>query len=187
MSRKLSRKFFTWPEKIGIVLVVVAVLFVLLGRMDWDGLLIPISMLLIIFGNPPKFDKFIDTDADPFVPIGLKVVSHQKNGLIEYSDAMISPVTVSTMDISAEGDIFDGFENNRLINANVLDWLIGHPNFIPDILINKKLLFLGTIYTDKNGIFYARFLEYRGYAWYQNLCRLEKGDNNYNDYYVAIL
>jgi len=93
--------------------------------MDWDGLLIPISMLLVIFSNHlirKNSDNFIDIDTDPFVPIGLKVVSHQKNGLIEYSDTMISPVTVSTRDIRAKGDILVGFKNNRLINANVLDF-----------------------------------------------------------------
>ena len=190
MNRKLSLKIFTWPQIFGIVLVIVALLFVLFGKMDWEGLLIPIAMLLAIFGNSPtskKFDNFIDTDANPFVPVGLEVVSHQKNGIIEYYKAMVSPVSTLTKDISAKGVIFDGFENDRLINANVLDWFIGHPNFIPDVLVDKKLLFLGTIYTDKNGIFYARFLEYRGYTWYQNLCRLGKGDNNYNDYHVAIL
>ena len=76
----------------------------------------------------------IDCDATPFVPDGLKVEEHTPGGRFEWNP---DEIKLYLSDKQRSGSI-DGNKLHKelagkpVLNANVLDYLLAHPNLIPD-------------------------------------------------------
>jgi len=114
----------------------------------------------------------IDCDAQPFIPSGWELVEHQKNGNIKFDP--------SKVDFYISKKQKNGFEGNKLrvelkdkkvLNANVLDYLLAHPEIIPEEWKKDKdgntryLFFWGTIYRLAIGRLYVRCLYWGDGEW----------------------
>ena len=115
-------------------------------------------------------DHVIDCDANPFTPDGWKVEEHQKGGQFKMD---VSRVELWLADGQKKGYI----EGNKLrkeiakktpFNANVLDYLLAHPELIPEEWKGKYVFFWGTIYRDSDGNLYVRYLYWHDDRWYWN-------------------
>lgn len=109
-----------------------------------------------------KLDDLIDFNANPFTPDGLSVVEHtRRNYLWKWN-----PQKIKLHLSEGQGDescIFGynlktELEVENLLNANVLDWLLAHPELIPEEYQKYSILFWGTIYKDFSGRPCVRFL-----------------------------
>ncbi|PIZ99774.1 MAG: hypothetical protein COX77_00545 [Candidatus Komeilibacteria bacterium CG_4_10_14_0_2_um_filter_37_10] len=52
-----------------------------------------------------------------------------------------------------------------VLNANVLDWLLDHPELIPEEWKRKYIFFWGTIYRGSDDNLYVRYLIWDGAMW----------------------
>lgn len=52
-----------------------------------------------------------------------------------------------------------------MLNANVLEYLLAHPDLIPEEWKGKAVFFWGTIYRDSDGGLYVRYLYWSGVRW----------------------
>lgn len=109
----------------------------------------------------------IDCDANPFVPDDWKVKKHLKGGQLRWNP---DEVSLYLCDEQRGGTI----EGNKLrkklkgkpvLNACVLDYLLKHPDLIPDEWKGKAVFFWGTIYRDSGGDLYVRYLYWHGGKW----------------------
>jgi hypothetical protein len=103
----------------------------------------------------------IDCDADPFLPEGWKVESHKKNGKLEWDSEKIQ------LYLSAgqkDGKSIEGNELQKelaskpVLNANVLAYLLAHPELIPEEWKGRVIFFWGTIYRFSDGSMCVRCL-----------------------------
>lgn len=120
------------------------------------------------------FKKTVDTNAPPWIPQGLFVAYHQttgprNTGLLEWN-----PLRVVLW--VAEGQKGDkGISGYQLyqeitqkvtsLNANVLDYLLEHPQLIPEEWKDKDVFFWGTIYRNIRGNQFVRCLHWGGRRW----------------------
>lgn len=118
----------------------------------------------------------INLDADPFVPSGMKVEQHVTGG--GQFEWHLSKITFSLFTNHENGlsdvvntavQIRKGFEGKPVLNANVLDYLVHHPNLIPDDWKGKAVFFWGTIYRGAAKNQCVRYLRWSGgRGWYWN-------------------
>ncbi len=124
----------------------------------------------VIYGRAEinYLEHLIDCDANPFVPSGWTVEEHKKGGQFKFSLENIPPLYLSNK--QEKGSI----EGNKLrkevaelpvLNVNVLDYLLAHPELIPEDWKNKYVFFWGTIYRDSDGSLCVRCLDWHGSAW----------------------
>jgi len=110
----------------------------------------------------------IDCDADPFLPQGWKVESHKKMGQFEW-DA--TKVALYLDEGQQGGKCIEGnklrkkLEAKNVHNANVLDYLLAHPELIPEEWKGKAVFFWGTVYRNSAGGLYVRYLYWDGKRW----------------------
>ena len=115
-------------------------------------------------------DLIVDLDADPFVPEGWSVPdgNHIKGGKFRFDPA---EVALHLDDEQKNGMIVVGtalrpkLQNLPVFNANLLDWLLTHPQFIPEEWKSKSVFFWGTIYRYSDGCLYVRSLRWYGGGW----------------------
>ncbi len=110
----------------------------------------------------------IDCDAEPFIPTGLKLEEHQKGGTIKFDVSNVvlylaRQQQIANIDCWAlRGEL----RGKKVLNANVLDFLLKHPEFIPEHWKSKKILFWGTIYRgcykETRNELYVRYLSWSG-------------------------
>ncbi len=111
----------------------------------------------------------IDCCADPFLPEGWKVEEHQKGVPIKWTESL---VTLYIADDQKDGKWMKGdvlrevLKSQRVLNANVLDFLLKHPELIPEEWKTQRVYFWGTIYRDSDGDLYVRFLCWYGDGWF---------------------
>lgn len=128
----------------------------------------------------------IDCDAPPFVPEGWEVVEHQSGGQFVCN---LDGIELYLADEQRQGSI-DGHELRRKLegrlslNANVLDYLLKHPELIPDKWRGKYIFFWGTIYRDSDGNLYVRCLDWDHEEWSWRFGWL---DGPWDDDYPALL
>jgi hypothetical protein len=99
-------------------------------------------------------ERLIDCDAAPSVPDDWSVVEHRKGGLWRWNPARVSlyyaKKTITTPDerqIIRGHDFREELMNNQLVmNANLLDYLLAYPALIPEEWKGKIIFFFGTIY-----------------------------------------
>ena len=125
----------------------------------------------------------IDTDADPFLPDGWKVEKHQKAGQLEWNPARVK-LYLSKHQKGGKyiggHDLRKELENQPVMNANVLDYLLAHPDLIPESWKGKVVFFWGTIYRGADDDLYVRFLGWLGSRWDWNYRWLDVGWDDSN-------
>lgn len=114
-------------------------------------------------------EHLIDCDADPFVPSGWRVEEHRKGGQIKFDLAKIELYLSKNQQ---NGKVINGnklrkeLEDKPVLNANALDYLLKHPELIPEEWKGKYIFFWGTIYRYSDGDLIIRYLDWSGDRWY---------------------
>ncbi len=111
----------------------------------------------------------IDCDADPFVPEGWKVEGHQKGGIVKWTESLIGLYLDKGQQNGkciGGNDLRQALKDQKVLNANVLDFLLKHPELIPEEWKGKAIFFWGTIYRNSDGRLYVRYLCWSGSRWY---------------------
>ncbi len=125
----------------------------------------------------PDAHLIIDLDADPRLVNGATVEEHQRDGLWKFD---IKQIKFFLSDTQREGGALDGkklrkeLEDKRVMNANVLDFLLANPHLIPekwkhDSANTLRIFFWGTIYRSARNSYgsslFVRYLEWNGFIW----------------------
>jgi hypothetical protein len=101
-----------------------------------------------------KDQYIIDCNAEPYLPPGFKGVDfHRKHGQLLWSPDKVELLCSQEQqgDDKIEGkDLWDKLQDEPLLNANVLDYLLKNPYLIPDSWKGKRVYFWGTVYRDHN-------------------------------------
>jgi hypothetical protein len=116
----------------------------------------------------------IDCDAGPFIPEGCKVEEHQKGGILKWTESLIGLYLDSGQENGkciGGDDLRKVLKNQKVLNANVLDFLLKHPELIPEEWKGKAVFFWGTIYRDSDGYLCVRYLYWYGDRWGWLYCR----------------
>ncbi|MCX6795301.1 MAG: hypothetical protein NT165_01020 [Candidatus Falkowbacteria bacterium] len=112
-------------------------------------------------------EHLIDCDSAPFVPEGFTLVSHKKGGMWKWNPSV--PFYLSKKQkkggYSVGTDLQKELEGQPVLNANVLDYLLAHPELIPESWKGKAIFFWGTIYRDSSGSLCVRYLRWSGSEW----------------------
>jgi hypothetical protein len=110
----------------------------------------------------------IDLDADPFVPDGWKVEKHIKGGQFAFDHAQVK----LHLDAGQQGGksiqghkLRKRLEKEPVMNANQLDWYLANPQHIPEEWKGKYVFFWGTIYRNRHGNLYVRYLAWDDGRW----------------------
>lgn len=117
----------------------------------------------------------IDCDADPFTPNGWTVDSHRKDGQFIFDPAKIklhlSPNQRDGKRIRGN-ELREELASEPVLNANVLDFLLKNPHFIPEEWKRdandhtRFIFFWGTVYRSPHGRLYVRDLYFDGgWSW----------------------
>lgn len=144
-------------------------------------------------------DNMIDCDNDPFIPYGWQVKEHRKMGNIEFDLSKLRFFISEKQKVSncVEGsDLNDELKSKKILNANVLDYLLSHPYMIPEKWKRDKygetlyIVFWGTIYYRLDiGHFCVRCLYYYSTEkkWYWGSTGLTKGFSSFGYNSQALL
>jgi len=118
----------------------------------------------------------IDLGADPFIPEGWEKVQHQSEGLWTWNpeevELFISPE-------QTKGGRIQGHKlrkllvGKRVLNANVLDYLLEHQELIPESWKGGYTFFFGTIYRGLDGKLCVRCIFEGGSKWDWNSVWIE--------------
>jgi len=112
----------------------------------------------------------IDCDADPYLPDGFSVDEHHRGGRFEWN---LDEITIHQSLTNQQdhlqyikgGDFLRELANEPICNANVLDYLLAHPELIPDDWKGKNVYFWGTIYLGSDHRLSVRCLEWNVDKW----------------------
>lgn len=113
----------------------------------------------------------IDCDAEPFVPDGWSVEEHKKGGKFEWEPNDIKLYFSDNQKDSRKNFGIDGndlrkeLEDQYVLNANILDYLLTNQRLIPEEWKGKYVFFWGTIYRLPDGALSVRYLCWRGGEW----------------------
>lgn len=112
-----------------------------------------------------QFKHFIDCNADPYIPGGLrwKIENHNRSGQLEWDVKKLTLHVVEDQDING----YELFKELRWkgLNANVLDYLLKNQELIPDEWKGMVVNFWGTTYRDSGDNLWVRCLFWDGNAW----------------------
>lgn len=113
-------------------------------------------------------EHLIDCDVAPFIPDGWTVEEHKLGGQYKFSQDNISLYLSAKQNKgSIEGNkLRKELADKPVLNANVLDYLLAHPEVIPEEWKGKYLFFWGTIYRNSRGDLCVRYLYWYGSQWY---------------------
>ena len=122
----------------------------------------------------------VNCDIAPFVPADLSVESHPVGiGVVTlekradgqlYIDGKKVILYLSKKQIN--GNVIPGdnlreeLSGKKILNANILDYLLAHPELIPEDWKGRIIFFWGTIYRQPHGSLYVRFLCLGQTEWY---------------------
>jgi len=111
-------------------------------------------------------EHLIDCDSAPFVPNGWSVEEHKKGGFL-FDPAKISLYLSKKQKKGSIGghDLRKDLSDKPVMNANILDYLLAHPELIPEEWKGKYIFFWGTIYRSSGGILSVRYLRWDGSEW----------------------
>jgi len=112
-------------------------------------------------------EHLIDCDVNPFIPNGWAVEEHKKGGMFKFNPEKISLYLSKKQkkEIIGGYDLRKELADKPVMNANVLDYLLAHPELIPEEWKGKYIFFWGTIYRDSDGRLYVRYLCWYGSKW----------------------
>jgi len=127
------------------------------------------NVLKVIKGQAEikMIEHLIDCDAAPFIPSGWSVDEHKKRGLLKFNQAKIILHQSRKQKKGSIGghELRKELEKLPTMNANVLDYLLAHPELIPESWKGKAIFFWGTIYRDSDGSLCVRYLYWYGSEW----------------------
>jgi hypothetical protein len=144
------------------------------------------ELLLGNASSAPAGTHLLNLDANPFVPEGWRGVAkdgHKKMGkdvpLERRGDDLYlnGKKIVFRLSEQQKGGYIKGEELRKelqdkvVLNANVLDYLLAHPDLIPESWKKDErgntrfIYFWGTIYRDSSGSLYVRYLCWDGDCW----------------------
>tara|TARA_B100002051_G_scaffold172700_1_gene163298 strand:+ start:315 stop:890 length:576 start_codon:yes stop_codon:yes gene_type:complete len=126
-------------------------------------------------------EHIIDCDAKPHVPDGWSILSddgqlpNRVRGAFKW-DKESQKNALHRDKGQKNGKRIKGYKlrkglaNKPVLNANVLDYLIAKPHLIPEEWKGKAVFFWGTIYRNRDGRLYVRYLLWVGdrWHWYAN-------------------
>jgi hypothetical protein len=130
--------------------------------------------ILLGHAEVKTLEHIIELNADPSTPIGWKVVQHQQGGSFKWDPTQVQFYLSEPQrkEKSIEGNkLRKKLEGKPVFNANLLDYLLAHPNLIPEEWKKDQngrtryIFFWGTIYRDSVGSLCARFLYWLGGKW----------------------
>jgi hypothetical protein len=125
------------------------------------GFLTDVRQALLGFAEIKPLEHIIDCDANPVIPSGLTIEKHVKGGTLRW---VKEQVLLHLSKKQEKGGVIGGhdlrkeLENEKVMNACVLDYLEKNQHLIPESWKGKAVFFWGTIYRDANGSLYVRFL-----------------------------
>lgn len=117
--------------------------------------------------------KIVDIDhyighVNPYVPDGWKLSVHKHNDKLKWNPENLQ-LYVHENQIGSKGMmghiLFEGLWRKRILNANVLDYLLSHLEIIPESWKWKDIFFWGTLYNNEKGDLCVRQLLWRGDRW----------------------
>jgi len=109
----------------------------------------------------------INCAIDPFIPNGYVLEKHQpgdENYEFDAVKVFLFQSKKQEKEILVGEELLQELDNIPILNANVLDYLIAHPELIPDSWKDKRIYFLGTIYL-LNDIRVVRYLYWSKSQW----------------------
>jgi hypothetical protein len=112
-------------------------------------------------------EHVIDCNDEPMIPNGWSVERHQNNGVIKF-DISKTELYLSKKQKSEtiEGHkLCEELKDKKVLNANVLDYLLANPKTIPEEWKGKAVFFWGTIYRNSGGGLCVRCLCWFGGRW----------------------
>ncbi|HBA36514.1 TPA: hypothetical protein DCZ15_01415 [Candidatus Falkowbacteria bacterium] len=124
-------------------------------------------------------ERLIDCDSAPFIPDGWSVEKHKKGGMFKFNPGKISLYLSKKQKKGGTGGHYlrKELSNKPVMNANVLDYLLTHPELIPEEWKwkGKCIFFWGTIYRSYDGLLLVRYLSWNGSEWYWDYFWLGRG------------
>jgi len=131
-------------------------------------------------------EHLIDCDSAPFVPEGWFVEEHKPGGQFSFDPAGIELYLSKKQKngVIIGNDLRKELADKKVLNACVLDFLLAHPELIPDSWKRKAVFFFGTIFRDSYGNPCVRCLSWDGSEWYWRCSWLDY--DFYSDNPVAI-
>lgn len=120
-------------------------------------------------------EHVINLNAGPFIPNGWSVEQHQQGGPFKWDPKAVELYLSEPQrkEKSIEGNkLRKELENKAVLNANVLDYLLAHPNLIPEEWKKDEknrtryIFFWGTIYRSSYGCLYVRCLYWNDGRWH---------------------
>lgn len=129
----------------------------------------------------------IDTTKQLSLPTNWKIESHYTAlGTIEWDPKNIELYfSESQKSGSIKGtELHKELADKNVLNATVLDWLLEHPDQIPESWKGQYVYFWGTIYRNSDDNLYVRYLYWNDDKWNWNYNWL---DNDFDDQNPAVL
>ncbi len=111
----------------------------------------------------------IDCDVDPFVLDGWTVENHIKGGQFEWDSSQVELYLDKGQQNGKNivgNNLRQKLSGKKVMNACVLDFLLAHPELIPEEWKGKCVFFWGTIFRRSAGRLYVRYLYWRGGRWH---------------------
>jgi hypothetical protein len=112
--------------------------------------------------------RIIDCDADPIVPNSWSVEEHKKGGQLNWNMAAVK-LWLSQNQLGGKcikgNQLRKELTSLKVLNSNVLDFLLANQHFIPEEWKDKKVFFWGTVYRLSGGHSCVRCLYWGGGRW----------------------
>lgn len=114
----------------------------------------------------------IDCDARPYLPNRWSVEEHQKGGAVRWDKEAQKDALYRSKDQAGSKHI-EGSKlrkelmekSIRVLNADILDYLLANPHLIPEGWKGINVFFWGTVYRDRVGYLCIRYLDWDGGGW----------------------
>jgi len=99
---------------------------------------------------------YIDCSSAPFCPSRLKVLHHTVTDSLNWDEKLFDqfrPISQIGTGVLSGSNFLKKIKSEKfnVANANVLDWLLAHQDFIPEVWKNDRTYFWGTTYTWEEG------------------------------------
>jgi hypothetical protein len=122
-----------------------------------------------------QIEHVIDLDAAPFNPWekdGVVIDEHQKSGQWKFDPEQVKFHLADGQKNGIQGHkLRKELQGKPVFNANLLDYLLAHPELIPEDWKKDEngntryIFFWGTIYRLRDGDLYVRYLYWDGVRW----------------------
>lgn len=129
----------------------------------------------------------IDCDANPYTPEGWRVEEHRKGGQSVWNKEKVALYLSERQKGSSYiigNDLRKELADKPVMNACVLDFLLAHPELIPESWKGKAVFFWGTIYRGSSDLLYVRCLYWRDSQWFWDYYWLA---SKWHSFYPAVV